>query len=269
MSAVEGSGHAGDTGRFRQRDADVEAAFFLPFLRPGMTLLDAGCGPGPITCGLAERVAPGHVTGVDADPARIETASSYASDAGTGNVAFLVADVNDLPFDDAVFDAVFANGLIEHLPDPHEGLAEMKRVLKPEGVIGVRSPDWGSALLQPDAEPLRHSISLRNRLQRHRGGHPEAGRRLRGLLIEAGFLGVSAGASAESHGADDETAEGARYMHSILDDPELARLAREHGWASVDEIEEMRLAWTAWAAQPGAFAAFFWCHATGRAPTTP
>lgn len=265
MSPDQSSGRAEET----QRDADVEAAFFLPFLRPGMALLDAGCGRGLITLRLAQCVSPGHVTGVDSDPARVETASSHAGDAGVEDVEFLVADVNSLPFEDGRFDAVFANGLIEHLPDPRVGLAELRRVLKPDGIIGVRSPDWGSALLHPETRMLQSSIALRNQWQSHRGGHPEAGRRLRGLLIEAGFLDVSAGASAESHGTDAGTTEGARYMHAFLGDPELANMAREHGWASANDIEEMRRAWTEWAAQPGAFSSFFWCHATGRAPGPP
>lgn len=268
MSAEQTSGHAEETRRFRLRDADKEAAFFLPFLRPGMTLLDAGCGPGTITSGLAKRVSSGRVIGVDTDPGRIETASREALAGGISNVTYRVADVNDLPFEDDHFDAVFANGLIEHLSDPEAGIMELMRVLKPGGIIGVRSPDWDSALLHPDTGELRNSIALRNRWQRHRGGRPEAGRLLRGLLIEAGFADVSAGASAESHGSDSGTAEGVRYMHSILGDPELAALAREHGWASADAIEEMRRAWTDWAAHPGAFTSFFWCHATGRAPET-
>jgi hypothetical protein len=52
-------------------------------------------------------------------------------------------------------------------------------------------------------------------------------------------------------------------MHAILGDPELATLSDEHGWASTDEIEAMRQSWTDWAATPGAFTSFFWCHATG------
>ncbi|MDA1257616.1 MAG: methyltransferase domain-containing protein [Chloroflexi bacterium] len=267
VSDHRGHGQAEETRRFRQRNVEVEAAFFLPLLSRGMTLLDIGCGPGSITLGLAGRVSPGRVIGVDIDPVRIESASIAADDSGAGNVSFQIADAVNLPFDDAHFDAVFANGLVEHLPDQRAGLAELKRVLKPCGVIGVRSPDWGVALLEPDSETMRASINLRNRWQHHSGGHPETGRRLRRLLIETGFADVSAGASAESHGTDSGAAEGARYMHSILEDPALALLAAERNWANADEIQEMRQAWTDWSKQPGAFASFLWCHATGRAPS--
>ena len=50
------------------RTASQEAAFFLPSLRPGIRVLDLGCGPGSITLGLAEAVDPGEVVGVDLQP---------------------------------------------------------------------------------------------------------------------------------------------------------------------------------------------------------
>ncbi|MFP6594673.1 MAG: class I SAM-dependent methyltransferase, partial [Dehalococcoidia bacterium] len=240
------AGHDEETKRFRLRDADREAAFFLPFLKPGMTLLDAGCGPGSITYGLAMHAAPGEVTGIDLDSARIETASRDIREAGVDNISYQVADVTNLPFEDDHFDAVFANGLIEHLSDPGVGINELLRVLKPGGVIGVRSSDWGVALLHPDTEGLRDSIGLRNHWQRHRGGHPNAGRHLRELLLLAGFLDVNADATAESHGTDAGTAEGVAYMLSILGNPELAAAAREKEWSTAHEIERMRQAWTDW-----------------------
>jgi SAM-dependent methyltransferase len=231
-----------------------------------MTLLDAGCGPGSITSGLAGHVSPGEITGIDSDPARIDSAAHDALANGIVNLSYEVADVTDLPFEDDQFDAVFANGLIEHLPVPGDGVAELTRVLRPGGIIGLRSPDWGMALLHPDSDGLRDSIALRNRWQRSRGGHPEAGRLLRGLLTDAGFDEVVAGSTADSHGTDAGTAEGVRYMHSILNDPELGTLAQENDWTSASDMEAMRQAWTDWSQQPGAFASFFWCHATGRKP---
>src|SRR5262249_34603750 len=57
-----------------QRTAEEAAAFLLPSLRPGMRLLDVGCGPGSITRGLAERVAPGEVIGLDLSKDTLEDA---------------------------------------------------------------------------------------------------------------------------------------------------------------------------------------------------
>ncbi len=55
----------------RVRTAERFAAQLLPHLRPGMRLLDCGCGPGSITVGLASVVAPGEVVGVDLEPRRL------------------------------------------------------------------------------------------------------------------------------------------------------------------------------------------------------
>jgi ubiquinone/menaquinone biosynthesis C-methylase UbiE len=59
---------------YQARDVRVEAAFLSGYLRPGMSLLDCGCGPGTITAGLAEIVAPGAVTAVDIEPSQVERA---------------------------------------------------------------------------------------------------------------------------------------------------------------------------------------------------
>jgi ubiquinone/menaquinone biosynthesis C-methylase UbiE len=62
---------------YASRTAVQQAAFFLPHLRlrPGMSLLGCGCGPGTITTGLAQAVAPGQVVGIDIEPNLVEHAS--------------------------------------------------------------------------------------------------------------------------------------------------------------------------------------------------
>ncbi len=119
-----------------QRTADTHAGFFLPQLMPGWCVLDAGCGPGTITLGLARRVAPGLVTGIDVEDSQFAKAREQAEREGL-NVEFRKASVYQLPFQDDCFDAVFSHALLEHLSDPGAALAELRRVLKPEGLIGL------------------------------------------------------------------------------------------------------------------------------------
>src|SRR6059058_5580410 len=69
-----------------RRYAARDAAFFLPVLKPGMALLDCGCGPGTITVGLAEMVASGSVVGVDVEPSQIELANKTVQDRGLPNI---------------------------------------------------------------------------------------------------------------------------------------------------------------------------------------
>lgn len=67
-----------------------------------------------------------------------------------GHVHLMEADVNSLPFPPASFDAVVATLLLSTLPDPLQGLTELRRVLKPGGrVIVVEYTDPGSRLLRP------------------------------------------------------------------------------------------------------------------------
>ena len=102
----------------------------MPHLRPGMRLLDCGCGPGSITVGLAEAVAPGEVIGLDLQPSQIERARLLAAERAISNVRFEVGDVSRLPFPDASFDAAFAHTLLLHLRDRVGALREIRRVLE-------------------------------------------------------------------------------------------------------------------------------------------
>ncbi|MEP7214926.1 MAG: class I SAM-dependent methyltransferase, partial [Anaerolineaceae bacterium] len=99
--------HAAHSPAHSRRTAATNAAFFLPHLQPEMRVLDVGCGPGSITAGLADVVAPGEVVGVDANPAAIDMATRSAATASRPSLRFEVADLYRLPFADASFDAVF------------------------------------------------------------------------------------------------------------------------------------------------------------------
>ena len=179
-----------------RRTAESHAAFFLPHLKPGMQLLDCGCGPGGITVGLAERVRPGETVGIDVGSAQLELARERANAAGVP-ATFREASVYSLPFPGANFDAVFAHALFEHLAEPPKVLAELRRVLKPGGCLGLRSPDWGGFVLHPWSGKLAGAIADYQELQRSNGGDVFAGRKLAAWLKEAGFVRVQASASYE------------------------------------------------------------------------
>jgi SAM-dependent methyltransferase len=252
-----------DNCRWQQRTLHSEARFVMPRLQSGMRLADVGCGPGSVTLGLAQVVAPGRVIGVDRNAARLEIARRSAAKRQQDHVDFVVGDAGRLPFHAESVDVVFANGLIEHLGNPDRALGEFRRVLVPGGIVALRSPDWGAAIVAPSDPRLERSISLRNRWQRHTGGDPEVGRKLRRLLIDAGFDDVEAGATADHHGSTDRASEGCDYMLRILQDPQLTALSTQHDWTTAEELKSFADAWQEWASDPGAFAAFFWCHAVG------
>src|SRR5215510_8787645 len=78
LASYQHGHHASVVADHAKQTAESAASFFLAFLEPGMRLLDIGCGPGSITSGLAQRVAPADTIGIDPSPSVIETARSLA-----------------------------------------------------------------------------------------------------------------------------------------------------------------------------------------------
>lgn len=176
------------------RTAAKHAAFFTPFLRPGMRLLDCGCGPGTITIDLANLVAPGQVVGIDLETAQLRSALDRGRQRQI-NVSFGVASIYALPFSDGYFDAVFAHALFEHLREPVKALLEMRRVLRSSGLVGVRSPDWAGWLVYPPNPLIEQAFQEFKKIQIANGGNPHVGRALKAFLRESGFSNVSLTAS--------------------------------------------------------------------------
>lgn len=137
------------TGIMAMRTAQTHAAFFLPKLKPGMSVLDCGCGPGTITIGFAEVVAPGQVVGTEIEESQVALARENASQRNIANARFEVADIYALPFESASFDAVFVSAVLSNLREPVRGLREAHRVLKPGGVIGIKEFDHGGDIFYP------------------------------------------------------------------------------------------------------------------------
>lgn len=113
-------------------------------LREGSRVLDAGCGTGRALTPLRAAVGPsGVVVGADLTLAMLQAAVRAGRDrAGR----LLLADVAALPLRDESLDAVFAAGLIAHLPHPAENLRELARVVRPGGLLALFHPIGRAAL---------------------------------------------------------------------------------------------------------------------------
>src|ERR1700761_777745 len=126
----------------RVRTAENSAGYLLPHLRPGMSVLDVGCGPGTITVDLAARIAPGQVTAVEMTSDALDLARVEALARDQSNVDFVTSDVHALDFPDNTFDVVHAHQLLQHVADPAQALREMRRGCVADGIGAGRGADY-------------------------------------------------------------------------------------------------------------------------------
>jgi ubiquinone/menaquinone biosynthesis C-methylase UbiE len=122
----------------------------VPFLKPGLSLVDCGCGGGGLAVQLSERLTPGEVVGFDQNGGAIEQAKQLAASVADARVRFFVASVYDAPLPQQHFDIALFCGVLGHIPDPELALRHAFNVLKPGGVIAVRelakNGDWAGGL---------------------------------------------------------------------------------------------------------------------------
>jgi SAM-dependent methyltransferase len=244
-------GHAESVLRsHRWRTVENSAAYLIPRLTQELDLLDVGCGPGTITLDLAERVAPGHVVGLDAAPSAIDAAREAATHAGLTNLTLAVGDVYALDHPDDTFDVVHAHQVLQHLLDPVAALREMRRVCRPGGVVAVRDAIYRAMSWFPSSPGLDRWLAVYCAVAEANGGQPDAGSRLRSWAIEAGFGRVETSASAWCYSADEERSWwGGLWADRIRSTP-LGLRAVELGLATEADLRAMAEAWSAWADQP-------------------
>lgn len=247
-----------------RRTAATSAGFLLPQLRPGQRLLDLGCGPGSITLGLAEAVAPGPVLGVDLSEEAIESARARA--AGVSNIRFETADLYEKTFEPGSFDVVFAHYVLQHLPDRVRALRVAAKSLRPGGLVAIADPDYGGSILWPEPPAMRRAVRLMTKTRQLQGGDLYAGRKLARWLAEAGFEHIIGGASATTVATAESTAATGRFWSSYFAAPEFQGHCEAMGWATRAQCDEAAKAWRKWGGTPGAYWATFQCWAIGRAP---
>ncbi len=247
-----------------QRTAEEAAAFLLPELRPGMRLLDVGCGPGSITRGLAARVAPGQVVGLDLSRETLELARRDAAARGLDNLRYQEGSVYELPFRDGSFDVAYAHQVFQHLRERGAALGEMLRVLRPGGLAAVRDVDWGTVAYWPRDPWIDRFIEVHQRTWYRNGGEPRMGRQLRALFNAAGVTDVGITAGVWCYATPAETTEwGRSYADRLLTTP-MGQRAVEYGYVSAAELESMAAALRAWASHPDALWVFTHVAALGR-----
>jgi ubiquinone/menaquinone biosynthesis C-methylase UbiE len=251
------------TRGLQERTLATCAGFFLPYLRPGMTVLDCGCGPGSMTGEIAERVAPGQVVGVDIDPEQCAKAQARAGARGITNVRFEPADVYALPYPDAAFDAVFSHALVTHLGEPLRAFAESRRVLKPDGILAVSANDYDACAASPTGSAAERMMALYPRVMTQNGGNRLLARHLRGALLEAGFARAEGHGGTETFGTSERVRTFAAGMAAVARGPGFAETVVNQGWSSQAEMAALPDDLLLWGERPDSYVAMMKCGALG------
>lgn len=234
----------------RWRTVENSAAYVIPHLASGLSILDVGCGPGTITLDLAERVAPGAVLGIDSASAAIEAATDDAANQGRTNVEFRVADVYALDIDDDTFDIVHAHQVLQHLSDPVAALREMRRVCKPGGIVAARDGDYEAMTWYPAVPAMSAWLRMYDAVARANDGEPNAGRFVLAWAHAAGYTDVQPGASAWCYATPEDRAWWGELWADRITQSAIAKQAIEIGAASEGELQEMATAWRNWTTEP-------------------
>ncbi len=137
--------------------AGVANPFSLGGLQPGEHVLDLGCGAGTDSLVAVQMVAPdGRVVGIDMTAEMVAKARDSARTMGAANVEFLEGEAEHLPFDEATFDVVLSNGVVDLIPDKDRVFGELYRVLRPGGRLQLADV----TIQRPVSEEGRRNIDL-------------------------------------------------------------------------------------------------------------
>ena len=141
---------------FHRNRERVVRGLVRKYARPGLPVLDAGCGTG-----LNLRNLPAGSVGLDINPRNVETVGKRLP-----QQQCVLGDVEAMPFGDAMFGTVVCTEVLEHVPDPSRALAEIHRVLLPGGVligsVPARSWVWRLRFLSstcPGDEPFHNEYT--------------------------------------------------------------------------------------------------------------
>lgn len=244
--------HESVVSQHRKRTAAEAARFLLPHLRPGMRLLDVGCGPGSISVGLAAAVAPGPVLAVDLGDEIVAQARRHAAEAGADNLRIERADLLTLE-PAGGFDVVYAHQVLQHVPDPRAALAAMRRLLAPGGIVAVRDSDYGICTWSPAADEIARWLEIYRAVAHRNGGEPDAGRHLHGWVRAAGFGEAQVSGTTWTFPGYDSPRAWAESWAERTVRSNLAAKAVAYGIATREELEAVAAGFRRWGQLEDAF----------------
>jgi 2-polyprenyl-3-methyl-5-hydroxy-6-metoxy-1,4-benzoquinol methylase len=201
-------------------------------LGEGMTCLDVGCGGGHVTLLMANLVGPrGKVVGIDADAQILALVQEDIEAAGVENVELRHLDAANSH--DGQFDLVYARFLLTHLSNPQQCLQSMIAACKPGGVVAVEDIDFTGNFCHPPCQPYQRYTELYQQVVERKGGDPNIGPKLPGMLRQARLDDVQVEVVQPTH------LDAERKMTASITMQRIASSVIAEGLASEEEIGEI------------------------------
>lgn len=230
------------------RTAANSAGYLLDALCPDMNILDVGCGPGTITADLAGLVPQGEAIGIDTSEAVLDQARQNADTRGRKNVRFETGMVHALKYPDDTFDVVHAHQVLQHCGEPVKALLEMKRVLKPKGILACRESDMSVSSWYPEYPMLERWLDMYILVARGNGGDPTAGTKIHAWAHEAGFdrSSITSSASTWCYTSQEECTWWGQLWADRTTQSDFFQQAIDGGNATAEELQQISEAWRKW-----------------------
>jgi len=215
------------------------------------------------TLDLASILSQGKVVGIDKESSQIERAKSLAKERRIQNVEFQTADLLNLPFENDSFDIAFTHAVLWTLSDFFAGIEELKRVVKPGGIVACREPYVEGLVYYPESDLLNRAFDLQFRSHREFGCDNNLGKKLSSYFTQAQLNNIQTSVSCNVYSSEDEREGRVQALIESWKKSPWARNIREKKGASEEEIQEFQQALRVWKEQPGAFMSTTWCEVIG------
>lgn len=140
---------------FDDRTVETDYATLIPILKPGLKVLDVGCGTGAISAGIAKHVGQGVVVGIDNTGSFIDSGKETYRE--VRNLELVHADLFDWNPDER-FDLIVSARVLQWLRNPKDALIKMKSLLRPGGVVSIL--DYNHSALQWEPLPPQSMLTF-------------------------------------------------------------------------------------------------------------